>query len=77
MKKKIQDDIPRPRDLRPYSLFCGARVGEISQRTEEMTHAIYDCPKCDRYYCGQCSYNKDGFHFQFCLRCDSKIKKVM
>ncbi len=75
MKKKIQNDMPGPEDLSLNCDYCGALVGEISQRTEEMTHAIYECPKCDRYYCDQCSYNKDGF--QFCLRCDSKIKKVM
>jgi hypothetical protein len=75
MKKKMQDKIPGAGGFRPYCLFCGAKVGEISQRTEEMTHAIYDCPKCGRYYCDQCSYSKDGL--QFCLRCNGKIRKVM
>lgn len=59
--------------------YCGSTVGQISDRTEESVTAVYDCPKCSVNYCDQCSYeeNSDGKSFQFCLRCDSKMEKVM
>ena len=62
-----------------YCHYCGATVGQISDRTEEKVNAIYDCPKCKVNYCDQCSYGKDmdGKLVQFCLRCESKIGKVM
>ena len=75
MKRKQTKNRTSLMDPKAYCNFCGATVGQISQRTEEKTNTIYDCPKCNRYYCDQCSYSKDGI--QFCLRCDSKMKKVM
>jgi len=75
MKKKQPNHLSKFVDLKPYCTFCGSEVGQISERTNEKSNAIYDCPKCSRYYCDQCSYTKDGL--QFCLRCDSIIEKVM
>ncbi|MDU9050801.1 MAG: hypothetical protein Q3M30_18280 [Candidatus Electrothrix sp. Rat3] len=59
--------------------FCGAIVGETSQCTEETVTSMYDCRKCNMNYCDQCSYEKevDGRVKQFCLRCESEIKKLM
>ncbi|MCW5202446.1 MAG: hypothetical protein QTN59_01650 [Candidatus Electrothrix communis] len=59
--------------------YCGATVGESSQRTEETVTAMYDCEKCNVNYCDQCSYEKviDGHAKQFCLRCESEIEKLM
>lgn len=61
----------------PQCNFCGASVGEISERTKEQVNAIYDCPKCGVNYCDQCSYENeiDGESVQLCLRCDSKLDK--
>jgi hypothetical protein len=75
MKRKLQTKKVTAGHFKVYCNFCGAEVGQMSARTEERANAIYDCPKCIRYYCDQCSYTKDGL--QFCLRCDSKLKKVM
>ena len=63
---------------RAYCHFCGARVTEISERTEEKVSSIFDCPKCCLNYCDQCSYSKEinGEEVQLCLRCDSKLDKV-
>ncbi|MBI4535477.1 MAG: hypothetical protein HY708_04305 [Ignavibacteriae bacterium] len=56
--------------------YCGATVGEISERTEERVHAVYDCPKCKVNYCDQCSYFSEEGRVQRCLRCESKLEKV-
>jgi hypothetical protein len=79
MKKKMDEEISQPIDYKAYCHFCGATVGQISDATEEKVSAIYDCPKCKVNYCDQCSYGKnmDGKLVQFCLRCESKIEKVM
>jgi len=52
----------------PQCMFCGASVGEVSERTGEKVGAIYDCPKCMMNYCSECSYEKevDGESIQFC-----------
>jgi len=57
-------------------IYCGAAVGEISGRTEEEVHAVYECAKCDSYYCDQCSYFSTGDQAQCCLRCDSRLEKI-
>jgi hypothetical protein len=79
MKKKRWGNVSRNSDFKAYCHFCGATVGQISDRTEEKVSSIYDCPKCRVNYCDQCSYGKevDGKLVQFCLRCESKIEKVM
>ena len=48
--------------------FCGASVGEISERTEEKVNTIYDCPRCRNNYCDQCRYEKqiDAKKVQLC-----------
>lgn len=62
----------------PYCHFCGARVGEISERTDEKATAIFYCKKCSTNYCDQCSYKtvENGKEIQKCLRCDSIMEKV-
>lgn len=62
----------------PYCHFCGAKIGEISERTDEKVTAIFDCEKCWYNYCDQCSYEaeENGKKVQKCLRCDSIIEKV-
>jgi hypothetical protein len=79
MKKKRVENISHISGFKAYCNFCGATVGQISDRTEEKVSAIYDCPKCKVNYCDQCSYGKNGNGklVQFCLRCESKIEKVM
>jgi hypothetical protein len=79
MKKKRVENISHISSSKAYCHFCGATVGQISDRTEEKVSAIYDCPKCKVNYCDQCSYGKNvnGKLVQFCLRCESKIEKVM
>ena len=59
-------------------MFCGAQVGEISQRTDELVYKIYYCSKCMKNYCDQCSYEEkiDGELVQLCLRCDSKLNEI-
>lgn len=63
----------------PYCHFCGSTVGQISERTNKTVNAIYDCKKCHKSYCDQCSYEKEIDHqfVQLCLRCDSQIDKVL
>lgn len=58
--------------------FCGSKVGQISERTNDRVNAIFDCEKCKKNYCDQCSYEKeiDEQLVQLCLRCDSQIEKV-
>jgi hypothetical protein len=62
----------------PSCHFCGARIGDISERTNEKTTAIYDCEKCRVNYCDQCNYSKkEAPEVQLCLRCDSRIEKLV
>ena len=65
--------------MKAYCIFCGSTVGQISERTEGLVNAVYDCPKCRLNYCDQCSYEKiiNGHAVQLCLRCDSRLDKVM
>jgi hypothetical protein len=58
-----------------YCSFCGSPVGLESDRTGEIVTTVYDCPKCDRNYCDQCSYSDTvaGERIQKCLRCDSAL----
>lgn len=62
----------------PCCVFCGATVGDKSERTYNIVSVIYDCPKCCMNYCNQCSYEKEvnGSMFQMCLRCNSKLEKI-
>ena len=62
----------------PYCNYCGAKVGEISERTEEKVNAIYNCDKCCYNYCDQCSYEteENGKTVQKCLRCENIIEKL-
>ena len=66
-------------ESKAYCIFCGSTVGQTSDRTEQKVTAVYDCPKCMMNYCDQCSYEKDdeGRKVQLCMRCDSKMEKVM
>ena len=65
------------KEFKPYCHFCGGRIGDISERTDEKVTAIYDCEKCKANYCDQCSYpDKDKPEVQLCLRCDSIIEKL-
>ena len=65
------------KEFKPSCFFCGAAVGEISQRTEQTATAIYDCEKCRANFCDQCSYaQNDKSNVQCCLKCDSVIEKV-
>ena len=74
MKKKNAN--PTPPDIKAYCNYCGSTVGQISERTKEKVHAVYDCPRCSANYCDQCSYfDKEG-RAQRCLRCDSTLEKV-
>ncbi len=66
--------------IKAYCHYCGSTVGHLSDRTDEMVTAVYICPSCDLNYCDQCSYEKktdDGLSSQYCLRCNSKMDKVM
>lgn len=65
-------------EYRPYCSFCGAHVGEKSERTGEMTTAIYYCAKCECNYCDQCSWarSEGDESVQICLRCDGLLEEV-
>lgn len=78
MARKKKQSISLDKPFQAYCHYCGASVGEISDRTEEQVRAVYDCPKCRLDYCDQCSYEKEmeGELVQLCLRCDSKLDKV-
>jgi len=66
------------KEFTPSCHFCGASIGDMSQRTNKKTRAIYDCKKCCAYYCDQCSYSKENaLEVQLCLRCDSRIEKIV
>lgn len=56
--------------------YCGAGACEISSRTEEEVHTVYDCVKCDSFYCDQCSYFNKNDQLQHCLRCDGVLEKI-
>lgn len=77
-KKKTDRSSSRPK-VKTYCSFCGSTVGQTSDHTGEKVNAVYDCPKCNRNYCDQCSYEDeaDGLQAQFCLRCESRMEKVM
>lgn len=77
--KKQPANLPDPNDLKAYCIFCGSTVGQVSDRTRKKVKAAYDCPKCRRNYCDQCSYEEtvDGKLVQLCLRCDGELEKVM
>jgi hypothetical protein len=62
-----------------WCLFCGAKVGEKSERTDRRVVAIYYCPRCSSNYCDQCSYDKTvkGEKLRFCLRCDTQLETVI
>ncbi len=78
MKEKKKQSVSHDHPIQASCHYCGALVGEISERTEEQVHAVYDCLKCRSNYCDQCSYGKevDGQLVQRCLRCESIIEKV-
>jgi len=79
MKKKKQEASSHEDQIQAYCHFCGATIGQISERTENLVNAIFYCEKCNVNYCDQCSYEKetDGHLAQFCLRCENQIEKVM
>ncbi len=64
------------KNFEPQCMFCGASVGEISERTNKQVEVVYYCPKCRINYCSECSYEKEIDGKQFCLRCDSLLTKV-
>ena len=74
----FQSNQPANEDSKAYCNFCGSTVGQISDRTEGIVEAIYDCPKCKVNYCSQCAWIKevslDGI--VLCLRCNSKMYRV-
>jgi len=66
-------------DVKAYCCFCGSTVGQVSERTNQVVNAIYDCPKCMMNYCDQCScevIDKEEKIIQKCLRCDSVINRI-
>ncbi len=67
-----------PEERKVYCSFCGASVGEESERTGQVATAIFYCPKCMRNYCDQCSYHPRDEEplVQRCIRCESVIEKV-
>ncbi|OKY73990.1 MAG: hypothetical protein BM485_16190 [Desulfobulbaceae bacterium DB1] len=69
--------MPGTEGVRASCGYCGATVGAISGRTEEEVHAVYDCAKCDTYYCDQCSYFSKDDQVQRCLRCESALEKII
>jgi len=57
--------------------FCGAAVGEISERTGMEAEAMYECPRCMGNYCDQCSGTKDRPKgTAICLACHSEMKRT-
>jgi len=51
MARKKKQSTTRDHPIQAYCHYCGASVGEISQRTEEQVYAVYDCLKCKSNYC--------------------------
>jgi len=67
----------KKKDRNAYCWFCGASVGDESERTGKIVSAIFDCSKCRMNYCDQCSYHRaQEPSVQRCLRCERVIKKV-
>ena len=62
-----------------WCIFCGAKVGQKSDRTGKIATAMYWCEPCVRNYCDQCSYAKEiaGAPVQHCLRCDAPLESLM
>ena len=58
-----------------WCMFCGAKAGNVSERTNKAATDIFYCDKCWKIYCSECSY-KDKNGETFCLRCDAKLVKV-
>jgi hypothetical protein len=79
MKKKESKSSSQRNQFKAYCHFCGSTVGQISDRTENLVNAIYDCEKCEVNYCDQCSYEEkiDDNLVQFCIRCENRIEKVI
>jgi len=67
------------KEINAYCHFCGASVGDVSERTGNKVESIYDCPKCWVNYCSQCSALKDDSldGIVICLRCNSKMERVL
>ncbi len=63
-----------------YCSFCGASIGEISERTGKKVISIYDCRKCKTNYCNECSKKSktkgERELVQICLRCGDRIIKI-
>ncbi len=61
-----------------WCMFCGAKVGQESQRTGETAAAMFWCERCKKNYCDQCSCSReaDGKRVQYCLRCDSRLENL-
>ena len=61
-----------------WCMFCGATVGQTSDRTGAEVTGVFYCPKCCKTYCDQCSYSEEagGSRVQLCLRCDSQMEAV-
>ena len=76
--KKLDRYIKSCADNKLQCNYCGARIGEISERTEEKVNSIYYCKKCVYNYCDQCSYEtkEENKKVQKCLRCENIIEKV-
>jgi hypothetical protein len=62
----------------PYCHFCGSKIGQISERTDEKVNSIFDCERCNLNYCDQCSYEtvENDVKVQKCIRCNNIIEKV-
>lgn len=78
MKKKKQEASSHENQIQAYCYFCGATIGQISERTENIVNTIFYCKKCIANYCDQCSYEKekDGNLVQFSLRCEKQIEML-
>ena len=59
MARKKKQSISRDHPIQASCSYCGASVGEISDRTDELVKAVYDCLKCRLNYCDQCTYEKE------------------
>jgi hypothetical protein len=57
-----------------YCISCGSTAGQESEKTGGLVTAVYECPKCLRDYCSECSYAKEGA--QYCPSCDSILARV-
>lgn len=76
-KEKTEDTVTIP--MKVYCIFCGSTIVQISDRTEGIVNAVYDCPKCSMNYCDQCSCEEiiDGNTVQRCLRCYSRLDIII